>query len=225
MKKISLDNIVLDDKTFKEFYNECFQLRVMIKDSDAKLKELQTFISDELLNKYILLKDNNSNELNIFLLENPMLSEFIDENKYNIILKEKYEDLLLNKIDLVKLNNGIECQHEFIKLNNHLMCIKCFIKEEELDCQDEDIIDFIVEIAKLQGMYIDEIDESELELLEKVRLNHKSLIEKLVKQRKNLSQEERINLDKTINNLEINKTIEYKNALKKLRKNKLSTKR
>ena len=224
MKKIEIENIVVDNYSFKELYDEYFKLKLDIKTSDKKLAELQTFISDDLFDRYLFLKDNELNELQDFLLENPLLSEFIDENQYNLLLKERLDFLLQNKLDLTKLSNGINCDHEFIKLNNKLLCIKCFIKEEEFSNQDEDILDFIKDIALSQNMYIGEIDESELGYLEKIRSNHKSLIDKLKKQRKNLPAEERYNLDETINNLEDNKIHEYRKSLKKYRKNKLSIK-
>ena len=71
-------------------------------------------------------------------------------------------------------------------------------------------------------MYIDEIDDSELGLLEKVKMDHKNLIDKLKKQRNSLSKLEQENLDNTIIDLENNRTIEYRKALRKLRVNKLS---
>ena len=222
MDKIKINNIIVDNSNIKDIIKDYLDLKISIKDSDSKLKELCKFVGKDIFDEYKYLKDSKSANLNSFMLDNPLLSEFIDENNYNIYLKDKLEQLLEKKVDLSKLSNGINCQHEFIKLNNEFLCIKCFIKEDEFDYQEEDLISFLVDVAKVQGMYIDEIDDSELGLLEKVKMDHKNLIDKLKKQRNSLSKLEQENIDNTIIDLENNRTIEYRKALRKLRVNKLS---
>ena len=222
MKKISVNKIIVDNSTIEEILQEYNSIKIAIKDSNVKLKELKKFISEEDLKKYILLKDNNSKELNDFLLEKPILSEFIDEKDYNTRINKKLEILLCNRIDLSKLSNGLECQHEFVKLNNTFMCVKCFIKDNDLDYQSEDLVQFLIDAALYQGSYIDELDESELGLLEQVKLEHKELINNLKQQMNSLPISDRENVEETINSLEKNKTTEYRNSLRKLRNKKLS---
>lgn len=225
MKKVSLEKTINDNSVITDILDEYSKLKVSIKDSNAKLKELRKFITEEDLDKYIMLKDNSSKELDMFLLENPMLSEYIDEVEYNRLLNTKLEVILKRKVDLTKLNNGIECQHEFIKLNNNFMCIKCFIKEDDLDFQSDDLHEFLVAAAACQGMYIDEIDEGELGLLEQIKMDHKSLIENLKQQEEGLPEDDRLKIEETINSLENNKVLEYRNSIRKLRKEKLSIKK
>lgn len=225
MKKVSLEKTIIDNSVITDILDEYSKLKVSIKDSNAKLKELRKFITEEDLDKYIMLKDNSSKELDMFLLENPMLSEYIDEVEYNRLLNTKLELILKRKVDLTKLNNGIECQHEFIKLNNNFMCIKCFIKEDDLDFQSDDLHEFLVDAATCQGMYIDEIDEGELGLLEQIKMDHKSLIENLKQQEEGLPEDDRLKIEETINSLENNKVLEYRNSIRKLRKEKLSIKK
>lgn len=219
MEKISLEKIVIDPSSnFKQLFKEYESLKIQIKDSDVKLKELSKFVNDETLRKYKYLKDNNLRELNQFILDNPLLSELIDENNFNILLKDRLENILKNQIDLNKLSNGIKCHHEFIKLNGKLLCTKCFIKEEELNFNDDNLTTFLVDALSYQGMYIDEIDESELSLLESIKLEHNKLIDELNDKKKNLPINERITIDETISKLNENATIEYRNSLKKSRK-------
>ena len=100
MKKISLEKIVVDsNNNFKDIFKEYLSLKLQIKDSDVKLKQLRLFINDSTFNNYKYLKNNKLRELNEFLLDNPLLGEFIDENNYNILLKDKLETILENKID------------------------------------------------------------------------------------------------------------------------------
>ena len=219
MEKISLEKIVIDPSSnFKQLFKEYESLKIQIKDSDVKLKELSKFVNDETLREYKYLKDNNLRELNQFILDNPLLSELIDENNFNILLKDRLENILKNQIDLNKLSNGIKCHHEFIKLNGKLLCTKCFIKEEELNFNDDNLTTFLVDALSYQGMYIDEIDESELSLLESIKLEHNKLIDELNDKKKNLPINERITIDETISKLNENATIEYRNSLKKSRK-------
>ena len=225
MKKISLDKIVVDNTSITEILEAYNALKLNIKDSNVKLRELKKFLTDVMFEKYTLLKDNDPNELDAYLLENPMLSEYIDESEYNKSLTAKMGLLLTKKIDLSKLSNGIDCHHEFIKLNNHFMCIKCFIKEEDLDFEDECLCDFLVDVATYQGMYIDELEEGELGLLEQIKMEHKALIEKLKQEMQDMPFEDRNNINETINSLENNKTTEYRNNLRRLRKEKLPMKR
>ena len=220
MKSIDLDNIVNGDYSFKELFDEYNSLKLSIKDSEVKVKELKSFISDSNYKKYELLKSNNDTRLEYFLLENPLLSEYLDELQYNKLLKHKLNNLLIGKVDLLKLSNGTECKHEFIKLNNKLLCIKCFIKEEELNYQYDDLCSFLIDIANAQGMYIDEVDENELDLLEKARNDFKNLINNLKTKKEN--SEEVVEM---INNLEMNRTNEYRKSLSILRKKKLSMKK
>ena len=224
MDSINLDKTVTSNDSFQEIFNEYNQLKLDIKDSDVKLRELKRFVGEELFEQYKKIIDINNQNINNFLLENPLLSEYLDELDYNSILKKRMEDILKNKVDLLKLSNGMPCQHEFVKLNNKLLCIKCFIKEEEFNYQYEDLREFLVKIAISQGMYIDEIDESELALLEKARQDFKSLIKNLKKQKESSSQNTQ-RMDLFIKELEENKTEEYKKSLSKLRKKKLSTKK
>ena len=224
MKKISLDKIIIDNSSIDDILVEYEKLKIMIKDSDIKLKELKNYLSDNTIKEYKHLRESNSNLLFTFLLDNPMLSEYIDEKKYNKLLYSKLELLLKQKLDLSKLSNGIVCQHEFVTLNNSFMCIKCFIKEDDLDFDNEDIRDLLVDAALFQGMYIDELDESELGLLEMVKAEHKALIENLKQKKASLSKEDQANVDETINSLEKNKTLEYRKSLRNLRKEKLSIK-
>ena len=220
MKSIDLDNIVNGDYSFKELFDEYNSLKLSIKDSEVKVKELKSFISDSNYKKYELLKSNNDTRLEYFLLENPLLSEYLDELQYNKLLKHKLNNLLIGKVDLLKLSNGTGCKHEFIKLNNKLLCIKCFIKEEELNYQYDDLCSFLIDIANAQGMYIDEVDENELDLLEKARNDFKNLINNLKTKKEN--SEEVVEM---INNLEMNRTNEYRKSLSILRKKKLSMKK
>ena len=218
MKKISLEKIVVDsNNNFKDIFKEYLSLKLQIKDSDVKLKQLRLFINDSTFNNYKYLKNNKLRELNEFLLDNPLLGEFIDENNYNILLKDKLETILENKIDLTKLSNGIKCHHEFIKLNGKLLCTKCFIKEEELDFEDDDLTTFLIDALSSQGMYIDELKESELAILENIKLNHKKLIDELKEKREVIPVNERSSIDETIYNLNINATIEYRKSLQKIR--------
>ena len=225
MNKISLDKIIVDNSDISDILSEYNILKINIKDSNAKLKELKKFITREDYETLIFLRDNNSKELESFLLEKPMLSEYIDESNYNKLLKESFDSLLRSKVDLSKLSNGIKCQHEFIKLNNQLLCINCFIKEDDLNIEDEDFYEFFIDAAISQGMFIDELDESELGLLEQIKMEHKDLINSLEEQKNNLPENDRLNIDETIIALEKNKVYEFKKSLKKKREEKLSMKR
>ena len=220
MDSINLDKIVNNNATFKELFSEYNQLKLNIKDSDVKLKELKSFISQETFNKYNLLKNNNSSNLENFMLHNPLFSEYLDESEYNKRIKEQMDYLLKKKVDLLKLSNGIPCQHEFIKLNNKFLCIKCFIKEEEFNYQYDELSEFLIRIAKAQGMYIDEVEENELDLLEKARNDFKNLINNL-----KLEKEKSNEVAEKIKYLEMNKTNEYRKSLSLLRKKKLSMKK
>ena len=225
MNKIILDKIIVDNSDISDILSEYNILKINIKDSNAKLKELKKFITREDYETLIFLRDNNSKELESFLLEKPMLSEYIDESNYNKLLKESFDSLLRSKVDLSKLSNGIKCQHEFIILNNQLLCINCFIKEDDLNIEDEDFYEFFIDAAISQGMFIDELDESELGLLEQIKMEHKDLINSLEEQKNNLPENDRLNIDETIIALEKNKVYEFKKSLKKKREEKLSMKR
>lgn len=219
MKKINLNDIVVDNnQNIKDIIREYEQLKISIKDSNKKINELNNLVSKDLFDKYNELKRNNSNLLSEFLLNNPLLSEFIDEHNYNILLNDKLENIFRTKVDLSKLSNGIKCNHEFIKLNNKLLCIKCFLKEDELNYNDN-ISDFLKDALDYQKMYIDEIDEGELSTLENIEMNYKNLIQDLKLKRENLPRNEKELIDETINKLIDNKLIEYRKELKKYRNN------
>jgi len=222
MKKINLEKIIVGNLSVSDLLEEYTKLKISIKDSNAKIKELKKFITPEDKEKVLFLQDNNPKELELFLLEKPMLSEYIDEVNYNDILNKRFEVLLKNKIDLSKLSNGLECQHEFIRLNNKLLCINCFIKEDDLDFQNDEFCDVLIDAAKCQDMFIDDLDESELGILEQIKMEYKSLIDNLKEQKEDLPLEDKLNIEEAINTLEKNKTNEYRKSLRKARTEKHS---
>ena len=190
-----------------------------------------SWISGESTNVWIfsiivgLFGDGIKEVVNKFMLENPLLSEYIDEYNYNKSIKEELNEFFKERVDLSRLSNGIPCNHEFVKLNNHLLCMNCFLKEEELDYQSEELIDFLISAALHQGMYIDEIDESELGILEEAKNNHKALINELLSKKNNMNETDKHNIDETIKTLEDNRTNEYREYLRNQRNKKLSIKK
>ena len=225
MKKISIEKIITGNESIEDVIKDYLKIKLSIKDSDVKLKELNSFIGDDLFEEYKTLKSTNDSRFNKFMLENPLLSEYIDEYNYNKSIKEELNEFFKERVDLSRLSNGIPCNHEFVKLNNHLLCMNCFLKEEELDYQSEELIDFLISAALHQGMYIDEIDESELGILEEANNNHKALINELLSKKNNMNETDKHNIDETIKTLEDNRTNEYREYLRNQRNKKLSIKK
>ena len=215
MNKLNVESIVVNKKNnIKELFKEYETLKIAIKDSNKKIIQLKSFISDSIFKEYNYLKKINSDDLNSFLLDNPLLSEYIDENNYNITLNDKLDNLLTKSVDFSKLNNGINCHHEFIKLNGKLVCTKCFIKEEELDFTDDNFQSFLIDGLTKQMMYIDEVEESELATLETAKNAHKELINSLYEKKEYFSENDKLNIDETISKLQENRVLEYRNYLK-----------
>ena len=98
MDKIKINNIIVDNSNIKDIIKEYLDLKISIKDSDSKLKELYKFVGNDIFDEYKYLKNTKSTNLSSFMLDNPLLSEFIDENNYNIYLKDKLEQLLEKKL-------------------------------------------------------------------------------------------------------------------------------
>ena len=74
MDKIKINNIIIDNSNIKDIIKEYLDLKISIKDSNSKLKELCKFVGKDIFDEYKYLKDSKSTNLSSFMLDNPLLN-------------------------------------------------------------------------------------------------------------------------------------------------------
>ncbi len=189
MKKINLDSIIsqsFDEKDeVNTFKNKCLEYEKLIiskKDSLKKIDQIKDYYDKKrdtnfslITQKYINYKNNNPDLLNSFLLEEPLFSEYLDEDDYVDVLNSRIKNLLRNDINLYDLQKGGKCYHQFAILNDKLLCTKCSLNENDIIFNDDEELKFFIKTAKEQGMYIGKITDDDLPLLELLKLDNDDL--------------------------------------------------
>lgn len=168
-----------DLKKLRDDYQEIVKELETTTTSLEKMPEKDRFQGDSQLTltdklnlfKILQLSDIKSQvDFDIYQLMKKLLDAFPDLEKYcqlqrrQDILKKRQLQILTNKVCLENFNDDYCCQHQFIRVADQLMCINCGKTTQEYHHTIEDI-DFLVECAIAQGLFIAEVTQEEVPLI------------------------------------------------------------
>ena len=199
------------EEVFKDYEKLVFD----VNNSKRKLNQLRQYIDQEdnfekINEEY--KKINNALDKEEFLLEYNLYYEYLVELHYYNDLINKLNKILLS-VNLKNISYLKSCKtHNYAILNDKLVCINCFLNlEEHFKVTDFDIKKMLINMAKAQNIFVGEIDNADLQLIELLRYEKVDLISE-IKRAKFLNEHQVVNSYLTEN--------EYLELMSKLKKDK-----